>query len=67
MVLILLRRGSNGKRPERGGTSHNADSARTVAMTILPTQELAAGSVPADAQGMKESPERAGAFKELRP
>jgi hypothetical protein len=29
----------------RAGTCHNADSPRTVAMTILPTQGLAAGSV----------------------
>jgi len=40
----------------RAGTCHNADSPRTVAMTTLPTQGLVAGSVPADAQGMKESP-----------
>src|SRR5262245_13076014 len=29
----------------RAGTCHNADSPRTVAMTILPTPRLAAGSV----------------------
>jgi hypothetical protein len=33
-------------------------------MSIVPTLGLVAGSVPADAQRMKESPGRAGASKQ---
>src|SRR6516165_5941841 len=39
---------------QRAGTCHNADSPRTVAMTILPTQGLAAGSVPANTERQRK-------------
>src|SRR5262249_4460286 len=57
---LLSRYGSDAPRPaagkQRAGTCHNADSPRTVAMTILPTQGLAAGSVPAESQRIKKAP-----------
>src|SRR6516162_11404779 len=50
-----------GKQPAE--TCHNADSPRTVAITILPTQGLAAGSVAADTQRDKGSPGHSGALR----
>src|SRR5215469_15349442 len=46
--LILRKTPRPVTHGQRAGTCHNADSPRTVAMTVLPTQGLAAGSVPAD-------------------
>jgi len=45
--MAAMRPDRRGLEPA-AGTCHDADSPRTVAMTILPTQGLAAGSVPAD-------------------
>jgi len=47
LAMAAMRPDRRGLEPA-AGTCHDADSPRTVAMTILPTQGLAAGSVPAD-------------------
>ena len=44
IAMAAMRPDRRGLEPA-AGTCHNADSPRTVAMTILPTQGLAAGSV----------------------
>src|SRR5262245_4489402 len=55
LAMAAMRPDRRGLEPT-AGTCHDADSPRTVAMTILPTQGLAAGSVPANHRETKKAP-----------
>src|SRR5262245_27606715 len=53
LAMAAMRPDRRGLEPT-AGTCHDADSPRTVAMTILPTQALAAGSVPANTERQRK-------------